>query len=94
MMLLPRYLIIILAFYAVIFLVSITYFIVPAISLGLGYLPEFYVSLLIIFLPLILFIVYFFNLVSGHDTILRIAIAASAIISFIYFFVFILTLLI
>ena len=93
-MLLPRYLLIILALYVIVFLVSLAYYIGPAISLGLGYLPVFYASVFILLLPLILSLLYFLNFLSGHDTLFRIVIVASVIVSFIYFFVFIFTLLI
>lgn len=89
----PRYLLIILAAYLAVFLISLVYYVGPAISIGLGYMVEFYISLLILVLPLILSVVYLFTSL-GHDTIFRIVIFVSTIISFIYFFVFIFTLLI
>lgn len=89
----PKYLLLVLAAYLGIFLISLFYYIGPAISIGLGYMTEFYISLLILVLPLILSVIYLFTSL-GHDTIFRIAIFVSAIVSFIYFFVFIFTLLI
>jgi hypothetical protein len=85
----PLYFIAVMAVYFAILLLSIGYFILPAVSFGLLN-SVFCLFLLIFFLPLILFLLYLFDarfpLLQRHELIMRMVIIVFSIISFMFFF--------
>lgn len=83
------YFLAILAVYFAIFLLSLGYFVIPAVSFGLSYGMFYFISL-IIFLPLIFFLFYLFDerfpFLKRHELILRMVITVLSLISLVFFF--------
>jgi len=86
----PMYFLAILAIYFVVFLLGLGYFVIPAISFGLFTYAIFYFISMIIFLPLILFLLYLFDekfpIFKEHELIIRIVITVFSLIAVAFFF--------
>ena len=80
----PPYLMLAVLVYSCFFLLYLGYSMIPVISLGLANML-FYALSVVVFLPMILFLLYLFDekipLLKQHEQLLRIAIAALALVA-------------
>jgi len=85
----PRYLHIALCLYALSFFAMLGLFIVPAARIGLTAYADFYFYLLLMFLPLMLFLVYVkAGIGKDYGTVFRLSIVASTVIlSLVFIFI-------
>ncbi len=75
---LPRYFLFTLALYALTFLTSLVYFLIPSIQAGLFGFVEFYLITALMFLPLVFIDVYLSGAAKRYGTIIRITTTALA----------------
>lgn len=78
----PNYFLSIIVLYAIMLLAGIGYFVLPSLSFGFSF-ADFYLFLLLIFLPLILLVVYEKGLLRGKESLLRAIITALVIVNFV-----------
>ena len=92
----PTYFLAVSLLYAVIFLVALSYFVLPSLSFGFAY-SDFYILFALIFLPLLLLIVYSqtsrVEFLQGKESILRTAITILTIIDFVIILYFMILLI-
>ncbi|HLC67563.1 MAG TPA: hypothetical protein VJI12_01640 [archaeon] len=81
----PNYFLAACILYAVIFLVTLSYFILPSLGFGFGY-AEFFPITILMFLPMLLLVVYNFTphiqFLWGKEKIIRTAAIAVIIVDF------------
>lgn len=78
----PNYFLSVIVLYALMLLLSIGYFILPSLSFGFDF-TDFYLFLLLIFLPLVLLAVYEKGLLRRKESIARFVITALVVVNFI-----------
>ncbi|MBI2076393.1 MAG: hypothetical protein HYT72_04050 [Candidatus Aenigmarchaeota archaeon] len=84
----PRYFLFTLALYALSFILSFVYFLIPSIQAGLFAYAEFYLITALMFLPMAFIAVYRLNLAKGHETLLRLLTTIlTASLSFVLLFI-------
>ena len=81
----PVYFLVIILLYIIVFLVSLSYFIIPSLSFAGGHI-DFYIILALFFLPLVLLVVYEkssrFEFLWGKESLLRTIITVLVVIDF------------
>ena len=82
----PNYFLAVMVLYAIVFLVGLSYFIIPSVGYAAGY-ADFYLIIALFALPLALFAVYEtrrFEFLWGKESLLRTVITAIVILDFIF----------
>lgn len=82
----PNYFLAVIVLYVIVFLISLSYFIIPSLSYAAGYV-DYYLLLALFVLPLVLLAVYEkssrFQLLWGKESAMRTIITALVVIDFV-----------
>ena len=84
----PRYFLFTLALYALSFILSFVYFLIPSIQSGLFVYAEFYMITALMFLPMAFIAIYWLNAAKGHETLIRLVTTLLTVsLSFVLLFI-------